>query len=178
VKNIVCLVIVSIFLFSCAGIGIRDSSDPYKKLNYAYSAMANGRHVPAERLIIGAMEKFTAKKDNEGLAEAYIAFGDYYAFKDWVNSKPMISAEKSIEAYDTAISMFEDIGKNMGIAKSYFGLANAYGAVENTKKLCESYNLSLVYYKKGIRNEKPFRVNSNFSDFPHMVNSFKASYCR
>jgi len=95
-----------------------------------------------------------------------------------LNGKPMISAEKSIEAYNTAISMFEAIGKNMGIAKSYFGLANAYGAADNMTKLCESYDLSLAYYKKGIKNEKPFRINRNFSDFTQMVNSFKASYCR
>jgi len=180
-KMYIKLIVLSLFtvLLSCAGIGIPDSSDPHKKLDYAFLAMNEGRHIPAERLIKGAIELFQKNNNEEGLAEAYFIYGLYYKYGRWTRGKPMISIEKSVEAFQIAISKYKELGINMGVAKGYFSLANAYSGLENIVKQCELYDESLIYYQKGLRgvNEKPFSINKNFEDFPQMVNSFKDKYC-
>lgn len=181
--KIIIYLLLSSLLFSCAGIGLPDSSDPYKKLQYVNYAMAQGRNLPAEGYILSAIEIFKERKDEVGLADAYIVYGQYYKFGHWCDSgndlciQGHISIPKSIEYFLKAKILFKKNKNNFGVARAYFGLASAYGIIGEHVKSCDYFEMSRISYLNGRGKEKPFPVNNLFKDFEDMVIAFKKKVC-
>ena len=172
-----------LFLSSCAGFALPDSSDPYKKLRYAGLAMEQGRWIPAERYIQKAIEIFRKRNDETGIANAYVVYGQYYKYGNWCKfegdycPKGSISRPKSIEYFKKAIALFKKHNDNFGQAQAYFGLASAYGGGGQFKESCETFDLSLAAYLRGKGKKDPFRINPNFRDFKEMLNAFREKVC-
>lgn len=163
------------FLASCAGMGIPDSSDPYKKLQYAYGAMNQGRYIPANRLIVEAIDKFKERNDKAGLAEAYATYGNYhkYAF----TAKPLTKApnpQESVKYFEEAIKLYTEIGDKNGVAKCHMGIGDALNQTDK-KASCQHYDLAIQTYDE---NGTKFAINPRYRDFPEMVRAFKKELCK
>jgi len=162
-------------LVGCAGIGVKNSPNPDRKLNQAYGAMNQGRFVPARRLISEAIEIFKTKNNKKGMAHGYTAYGVLYKWDPKTFNGKVIGAsydlEKSKEYFKKAIAIFDAEGDTNSSAKASFGLANAY----KTKEACTHYNAAL---KKFNPNGPKFPINPRFKDFPTMVKAFKNEFCK
>lgn len=95
IKIITLVALISFLLSACAGVGLSDSSDPYKKLDFSYLAMDQGRHIPSERYIKQAIKIFKEKNDKAGLAEAYFTYGLFYKYGPWQLFSGPINTDKS-----------------------------------------------------------------------------------
>lgn len=164
-----------VFTTSCAGIGIPDSSDPHRKLQYAYGAMNQGRYIPANRLIVEAIEKFKERNDKPGLAEAYATYGNYHKYAFTV--KPLTKApnpQESVKYFEEAIKLYSEIGDKNGVAKCHMGIGDALNDVDK-KTSCQHYDLAIQNYDE---NGTKFFINPQFKNFPEMVRAFKAALCK
>lgn len=169
--------LLSIVIFSaCAGIGIPNSSNPYKKIHYSYGAMDMGRHIPAKRLIEEAIVIFKETKDSAGLAEAYFTFGNYYKF-DFTFATLAKPSEplNAIKYFDLAIKQYEENGNKNGMAKSYMGKGSAFGIDGQLNETCKAYEKAQSLYDPNGEN---FQIlNPNFKTFPEMINAFYKAHC-
>ena len=147
------------------------------------TAMAQGRWIPAERYVREALAIFKERNDKQGIADAYIAYGQYYKYGGWCKfekdfcPKGSISRPKSIEYFKKAAVIFKNLNSNFGEARAYFGLASAYGGGGQFAESCKTFDKALIAYKKGKGKEKPFPFNRNFNSFEEMVNAFKEKAC-
>jgi len=163
------------FTASCAGIGIPNSPDPYKKIQYAYGAMNQGRYIPANRLIVEAIDKFKENNDKAGLAEAYATYGNYHKYAFTV--KPLTKApnpQESVKYFEEAIKLYTELGDNNGVAKCHMGIGDALNDVDK-KTSCQHYDLAIQNYDE---NGVKFVINPRYKNFPEMVRDFKAEFCK
>lgn len=170
--TVVCL--LAMMIMACAGIGIPDSSDPYKKIQYSYYAMDQGRYIPADRLILGSIEIFKQRDDKAGLAEAYVTYGNYHKFsfnKGKLTKAPNL--RESEKYFLKAIELYTELGNKNGIAKCHMGLGDALNDIDK-KSSCQHYDLAIQYYDE---NGEKFYINPHFKNFPEMVKAFKKEYC-
>ena len=66
-----------LLLGGCAGVGIMATSDPFQKIvDATYLVLESARPLPAERLIMEAMEIYRERQDFFGLALAHDTYGD------------------------------------------------------------------------------------------------------
>ena len=174
-RNIIIISLVTLVV-GCAGIGVKNSPDPSKKVTYAYQAMYKGRFVPANRLLNEAIEIYKERKDNLGLAHAYIGFGVFHKWDPSRFKHKTIGAsydlEKARKYFKMAIEIFDNAKDSNGSAQANFGLANAYRTKQES---CKHYDISL---EKFDPNGRKFPINRQFKDFPEMVNAFKEKYCK
>ena len=177
-RNVVLITALAALLFGCAGIGVKNSSDPHRKISYAYGAMNQGRFVPAHRLINEAIAIYKKTNNKSGLANAYHAYGVFHKMDPKEFNIRTIGAthdlKKSMKYYKMAIELYEEVGDNNGAAKSNFGFANAVGEIDN-KKSCKHYDIAI---KKYDPNGSKHSINPNFKDFPSMVKAFKEEFCK
>jgi len=182
--KIIVLLISLTSLISCGGALLPGSSDPYKKIEYMSTAMAQGRWIPAERYVKEALAIFQERNDKQGIAEAYLAYANYYKYGNWCKfekdlcPKGSISLPKSVEYSKKSITLFEKLKNSFGVARATFLLANTYGKIGELDKTCKLYDKSLLAYEKSKpQNEAP-HVNINYKEnFGNMVNKFKNKFC-
>ena len=176
IKNILTTTVLALMLFGCAGIGVKNSSDPHRKISYAYGAMNQGRFVPAHRLIKEAIAIYKKTNNKSGLANAYHAYGVFHKSDPKVFNFRTIGAtydlKESMKYFKMAIALYEEEGDANGVAKSNFGYANAE---PDNKKSCMHYDIAI---KKYDPNGSRHSINPRFKDFPSMVKAFKQKYCK
>lgn len=160
------------------GVSVNSSPDPDQKLNSAYSAMNQGKFVPAKRLINEAMSLFKENNNKIGVAHTYTALGVFHKWNPKHFRHKTIGSsfdlEKSKKYFLMAIEIFDAEGESNSSAKASFGLANSL-PLENIKEVCSYYDLAL---KKYDPNGKKFPINPRFKDFPSMVEAFKNKFCK
>ena len=184
--RILVLMLSGLVLFGCSAAGVPYTSDPNKKLDYAYALTHQHRGLPAEKLGKEALLSFEKKNDKYGAAEANVFLGQYYksdlyranaSFYKRYNEYDETNG-KSISYLGRAVSEFLEINNYMQASKSTFALANAYGKSDKDK-VCELYDRSLELFAKGkIHNPREtFSFSSHFKSFEDMVFVFKGKYC-
>ncbi|MGR6874964.1 hypothetical protein ACU6U9_22370 [Pseudomonas sp. HK3] len=177
-----------IILQGCSAALVPYTSDPDKKLSYAYSLMNQGRIHPAERLGKESLNDFTELNNEFGMAESHVFLASLYKgtanatnpkfhvkFPDHdpKNGKAILHATKAIE-------LFTKLNKLMQVSKTQFVLANFYLGQELKEKGCNLYDASIINYNKGVALDPNtgFAINNpNFKNFPDMVAAFKLDYC-
>ena len=161
-------------ILGCSAAGVIHSSDPYQKVNNSYAMINQGRAIPAERFAKEALQEFEENNDAFGQGEAHVVLGLLY------KSPVMKIQDKSIHHFIKAIESFGSINNYANLAKSKFGLANAYAQNNENKKQCEFYASSIADYKKAkqINPNESFKFNPSFSSFEEMVIAFKKEYCK
>jgi tetratricopeptide (TPR) repeat protein len=181
------LTVSTVFLLTgCAAFGVPYTSDPGKKLSYAYMLMDDQcRPLAAERLIGEALDSYRANGDEIGMAEAYHTFGNLYKFNCYHTKwekyllETMGSHEKAYERsrenFQKAADLYEKHKDLMGASRSYFGIGNVYGIQEDQQRACALYDKSLALYNEGKAQDPNARINilTGFKDVPTMIQAFK-----
>ena len=127
--------IISLFLLGCAAAGVPYTSDPMKKLDYAYQLMATqGRGLAAEKLGLEALSDLNKSNNVYGEAEAHIFLGLFYKNRSYREHKEFYikyneydpTASKSIKHFEQAAKAFKKDGDYWGVSKALFSMGNAY----------------------------------------------------
>lgn len=70
--------LICTIILGCAAAGVPSTSDPEKKISYAYQLMSMGGLIPAKKLLEESLDTYVKNKDVKGQINANFAFGNYY----------------------------------------------------------------------------------------------------
>jgi len=137
--------------------------------------MHEGRYIPANKLIVGAIDIFEKNNDKAGLAEAYATYGNYHKYAFTV--KPLTKAPNPqvlFIYFELTIKLYTKIADKNGVAKCHMGIGDALNDIDK-KTSCQHYDLAIQNYdENGIK----FSINPRYKDFPEMVRAFKKELCK
>lgn len=129
------IVLLIFILNGCAAVGVPTTSDPYEKLAWSQELLyRQDRPLPAERLIIEAIEICTEKKDTDCSAEAYSTYGAFLESSSVKKRKKRYQKggfldktvkyedrlSKAIEYYNKSIAIKPDATVYYFLGLSYF----------------------------------------------------------
>jgi hypothetical protein len=168
-KTLLSAALLLIVLAGCSAAFVPYTSDPAKKLSYAYQLVRyQGRPLPAEGLIWDSIEIYTKDRNEKGLMEAYWMYGIFFQSKAVEDYQKIYEQhgfrdktanyknryEKSIEY----LNMSEVVATkrrdlNM-IANIYYNKSFAYGLNGDMNQACKELASSLEINTK-YHNENP-----------------------
>ena len=133
-------------LVSCAAALVPESRDPQTKLNQAATLFQNGRPVGALTLVKQAVPLFEEKKDQEGLARAYLAYGDIY--KAGVNNvEPILpNFTASAESYVRAAEIYHSMKFFLSESMYLWFAGSMYGKTDKKAEACSAIARSIKAY--------------------------------
>ncbi|MBK8201704.1 MAG: hypothetical protein IPK68_05075 [Bdellovibrionales bacterium] len=144
------LFIVSSFLLvlvSCMSVGVIESNDPKVKIRDGYSLLQTGRSLPALRLFNEANDILKNQEDESLKAQALVALGDVYKFKDGKSqTDTTYSLSNSVASYEDAAKILSKLKYNQRLSMVYWGIAQAYAEENNSVKSCEYINKAAKAY--------------------------------
>jgi tetratricopeptide (TPR) repeat protein len=143
-------IILLIFLLNgCAAVGVPTTSDPLEKLVWSQELLyRQDRPLPAERLIIEAIEIYTEEKDTECSAEAYSTYGSFLVSSSVKKRKKKYQKRgfldktvtyeerlsKAIEYYDKSIALKPDSTVYHLLGLTYFDKGQYNQTIVNLDK--------------------------------------------
>ena len=158
VNNLAVVVLAFAILNGCSAMIVPATSDPSKKIEYAYILFdEQQRPLPAEQLIKESVEVYKQENNEMGLAEAYRAYGFFFrspAVKKWrkhYESDGFVDKtatyinryDKSIEYFDQSAKLFVKNNKYDKVTNVYLNMGFTYEFAGRNEKACESYKASL-----------------------------------
>lgn len=158
VKRLLFAVLAVTALSSCAAMLVPATSDPSKKIEYAYILFdEQQRPLPAEQLIKESVETYKQENNEMGLAEAYRAYGFFFrssAVEKWrkhYESDGFLDKtatysnryDKSIEYFDQSARLFAKNNKYDKVTNVYLNMGFTYEFAGRNEKACERYKASL-----------------------------------
>jgi len=161
--------ILCIVLTGCSAMLVPATSDPAKKLSYAYELVINqGRPLPAERLIRDAITFYSAEQNEKGLMEAYWMYGVFFksnavgALQTTYEPSGFLDTtatfknryEKSIEYFNKAEMIATKLQNKNMIANMQFNKAYAYVAIGDNHQACKSF-ASCLEFNRQFHRENP-----------------------
>jgi len=171
-------------LAGCAAMLVPLTSDPDKKLGYAYTLFDQlQRPLPAEHLIREAIAIYQEKNDELKLAEAYRIYGGFFrsgSIDTWHKHYEKRGFEesgatyakrydKSIEYFEKAATIFEKNKKYDDLTNVYLNMGLTYEYANQPEKACEQYSKSAISNQQYMRNNPGASVN-----LPKGFNSYEA----
>ena len=157
------LLFLIITLSGCAAALVPATSDPNKKIDYAYMLFdEQQRPLPAERLIREAIEAYGQQNNEIGLAEAYRAYGFFfrssavekgrkiYEENGFLDKSATYSNryQKSIEYFERSAKLFAKNNMYDNLTNIYLNMGFTYEFAKQDGKACEAYQRSLVANSK------------------------------
>lgn len=145
------LLLLSIFfLASCSGFLVPESSDPHTKLSQSRQLMAQGRHIPAEKLIHEAIDMFKAKQDFNGLAYGHEALAKFYLNKaNWNNTPREEYVTKAIRQFDASVDAFAKADEMRMAAVASINKAEIQRVEGQRANACKSFRSAKHYISHG-----------------------------
>lgn len=140
--------IILISLVGCAGVGVVDSADPLVKLNdAAFLFEREDRPVPAQTLIVEAIQVYQKRDDPHGLGNANREYADFLMSAAVFNWRRVY---KRGGFYDPSVTYDNRLDK----AKEYYTKALTYYLLAETQELAAGkYDaLTNVYYNEAVSN--------------------------
>ena len=170
-------------LLGCTAIGIPVTSDPDKKLEYAYQLMDRRRFLAAEGLIQESLDIYRQQGNEVGVADAYHAFGNLYKNGGYIDNYVRKSARfgtvgeayaKSIDNFTRGKILFEKHDDYADASKCLVGIGNAYSLLGEKAKACESYAEALRSFDKARQKDPSVRLRilTGYPDAPTLINAF------
>ncbi len=176
-------------LSGCLAVGVPYTSDPNKKLAYAFQLIHDGRSLPAERLIAEAFETFKANGDQRGMADAYRLYGFFYrsggvqrheeiyrerGFRDKTVTFDNRDA-KSLESFLKAKDIYTDYKDYANLTNTYLNIGYTYELMYNKKAACAAFDQSLESHYKFLKDKPGAKVNlpTIYKDYPDFVDVTK-----
>ena len=173
-----------VIISGCAAVGVPHTNDPYKKIAYANDLYQNqNRAIPADRLLVEAINIFNNKNDEAGLAISNRAYA-YFLISDSVSGKYSGYFEKNgfldksttfKNRYQSAIKYLNSslvIFTRLKVADAPINVNYMLGriywiALNETKNACEYFDRSLesyYAYKAKVPNGK-IGIPNEFNDY-------------
>jgi len=186
-----------ILLTGCAGFGIIATSNPLTKLNDAeHLFIVQNRPLPAEKLIFEAIVIFQEQNDSFGLGHAHREYGDlllspsvikwqkHYRERGFQDKSVTFEnrTDKAKEYFAKALNYYQKTEKQLrdsekfdALTNLYFNIAWVYYRLDDRKKSCDFYDLSLVAYTENVRRNPTARpqVSSSYETFADQITSEK-----
>jgi tetratricopeptide (TPR) repeat protein len=190
-------VVVTALVAGCAAFGVAATDDPGVKLNDAeHLVHTQLRPLPAEQMIMEAIEIYAKQGDAHGLAAAHRGYADLlrsaavvkwekvyrtYGFRD--TSVTFDNRfEKAAEYYRKAIADYRRakkhhlaIGRYDLLTNAYYNLGSSYQAIGEPQNACSAYDSALKAHQESVRRNpgaKPY-VPRNFGTFESLIRSAK-----
>lgn len=185
-----------LFLSSCVYVSLPESSDPAIKLEEAARYMAQEQPLPAERLIMEAMQIYETENNPEGLGNAYRDFGAFlrsnaiaqreqtYREAGFLDNsitydnryeKSNEYLDRAITQYNIAASRYQSQGRYDLLSTLYYTQASVYLLQNNNGMACSSYDQSRsAYAESAVRNAsiQPV-IPSGYSSFHEAITAAK-----
>jgi len=163
-KQNILLTFSILILGGCAAVGVPYTSDPNEKLYWTNQLLMMGRALPAERLIVEAVEICQKNNDTECLGNAYSMYGFFFTSgaveryskkykEDGFRDKKATYNERynrSKEYYEKAITEFSKTNKYDLLTNTYVLMADTYHALRDKAAECKAYKTSVIYNKKNF----------------------------
>jgi tetratricopeptide (TPR) repeat protein len=186
-------VLLASLLCACAGVGIVATNDPLTKLNDAAVLFGQkDRPLPAERLIIEAINIYQHNGDSHGLGNAYREYAelltspavardeavyrrDGFADKSITFDNRLTKANdfyrKALEYYDQAAPQLRSAGRYDALTNVYYNMARVNLALGRKDKACTDFDLTLDAYKQNIQQLPSAKPNFSrgFSSLPEAL---------
>ena len=166
---------LSSFVFTgCTAFGVAASSDPLTKLNDAEELFqAQGRPLPAEKLIREAMDIYQERDDPHGLGNAHREYADLLrspAVTKWEKvyrengfRDPSVTFDnrvaKAAEYYSKAIGFYaraekqhKDARRFDALTNVYFNMAWSYLQLDDRKNACANYDSAMDAYLENVKH--------------------------
>jgi len=181
--------IVSLALSGCAAMFVPATSDPDKKIGYAYMLFdEQQRPLPAERLIREAIALYQEKNNDLGLAEAYRTYGfffrsssiekwhKYYESNGFMEDGATYANryDKSISYFEKSVAILEKHHKNDALTNVHLNRGFTYEFAKQPEKACDEYMRSLVSHQRHVK-ENPgvtYTLPKGVSSYGAYVNLF------
>ena len=157
----------------CAGVGVVDSPDPLVKLNdAAYLFEKENRPVPAQTLILEAIEIYQKRDNPHGLGIANREYGDFlrsaavfnwreaYRHGGFADSSITYDnrLEKAADYYTKALGYFHlaetqelAAGKYDALTNTYWNMAVSHIALGERDQACADYDRALQAYNDNMQ---------------------------
>lgn len=192
-KTLLSAALFLIVLAGCSAAFVPYTSDPAKKLSYAYQLVQyQGRPLPAEGLIWDAIEIYTKDQNENGLMAAYWTYGIFFQSKAVEDLQKIYERrgfldktatfknryEKSIEYLNRAEVVATKRHYTNMIANIQYNKSFAYGLNGDMNQACKALASSLEINKK-YHNENPSETFSlldgskgSFEEYAKHVESY------
>ena len=186
-KNLL-LILATIILSGCAAALVPYTSDPSEKLEWAYYLLEKGRALPAEKLIIEAVEICQENNSSLCLGEAYKTYCYFYrssavrryekryiergfydknvTYEDRYNQSK-IYCKKSI-------TEFSKINRYDLVTNAYVMLGYTYAYID-TKLECGAYDTSVIYNEKFSKENPTAKISlpKGYTTYKEYINAEK-----
>lgn len=172
------LIFLLAFLTGCAAAGVPYTSDPAKKISYAYWLFDDKlRPLPAEKLIIDSIEIYKERNDNAGLAVARTAYAIFlrsyavekyqgrYIKQGFIDKSITYDTrhEKSIEYLELSKDYYQSQEKYGDLTNAYLHMGFTYAVAGENTKACNVLKESISANK--IFTEENPEISINLGGF-------------
>lgn len=186
--------LLALLLSSCY-ISLPESSDPAMKLEEASRYLEQGQPLPAERLIMEAMQAYQTQNDPEGLGNAYRNFGlflrspaiaqrertyreagflDHNITYDNRMEKSGEYLEKAMTQYNEAATRYQNQGNYGQLSTLYYDQAGVYLLQNNKTMACSTYDQSRkAYAESAVRNTEKPEIPKGYASFHDAITAAK-----
>jgi tetratricopeptide (TPR) repeat protein len=189
-RALIPIIVLSIILAGCAAMGVPETSDPDKKIEYSYILFdQQQRPLPAERLIREAITIYKEIDNDLGLAEAYRAYGFFFrspSIKKWqkhyeTNAFMENGAtyanryDKSIEFFEKAVDILKKHKEYDTLTNVYLNMGFTYEFANLPENACEQYKMSATSNQQYMVNNPGGRLSvpKGFSSFEAYVSAIR-----
>ena len=175
---------LAVFLAGCLAVGIVPSSDPAVKLTQA-TELFDRRPRPglAESLIQEALQIYTERNDQAGLAEAYRVYGFFfrsesvgrqeslYRKNGFLDREARFDArfQRSVHYFQRSQTLFEAQGRDDKLTNVWLNMGFSYEFMKEPRLACAAYDKSLEAKQRFQRARPDARI-----ELPARVTSYEA----
>ena len=171
-KNIL-LILITIIFGGCAAALIPHTNDPMEKTYWANELLKKGRALPAEKLIIEAIEICQENNNSKCLGNAYSMYGFFFRshaverYEGRYKEKGFYDKSATYENrftqskkyFEKAIAEFLKTNEYDMLTNTYVELGHTYYFLKDKKLECESYDTSLKYNKKFFQKKPKAKIS-------------------
>jgi len=188
------IILTLISLVGCAAALVPYTNDPKQKVSDAYWLFdEKQRALPAQNLLLEAIEIYKNDGNETGLAEAYTAYGiflrsyavdkysEHYKETGFKNGEIRFSDryKMSVEYLDKSRAIYENQQKYDDLTNIYLHMGFTYLTNDNVQKGCDMFIKSLDMNKRFMSNNPDAKLNlSGFKSYEDYIkNKMKQAKC-
>ncbi|WP_461535190.1 hypothetical protein [Spongorhabdus nitratireducens] len=189
-SKITIISLVSVILSGCAAMLVPETDDPEEKIVWAAELFdRQQRPLPAEKLILEAIQICKASKNYLCLGRAYSTYGFFFRSRSLTKWEKFYRDNgfldktatmdnrylKSKEYFEASIENYNKTEKYDALTSAYLNLGFAYSILNDLESECAAYDKSLEYNRLNLKQNPGVKVflPDNFSTYEEYLDSEK-----